>query len=1473
MSTISLRTYIREIDSLIDQGRLDEAIAHSRHILSKFPKHIETYRLLGKAYLENNQNSNAADIFQRVLSAVPDDFISCVGMSVIREEEGNLAASVQHMEKAFEKQPYNSEIQIELRRLYGKRDGAEPPKVRLTQGALSRMYIRGDLIKQGISELRAAINENPERYDLKTLLAETYLTGDQLANAIDLASNILKKYPFNLTANRIIARSLKTHDHPQEMAICTKRLYSLSPYEAYISEHAPTLEQVPDRAITIDQVEWDEAQQNLSTKTRESILPWSTPSGRTDPSKNKGESESVPDWLSPPTREKEIIMPDENTGASLPEDQNQNSNSNDQENSVPDWMQEAGWEKSSGTVDESIPVFDDLEGEDEIVPADIPAWLEDAAPEGFSLKSDTPPDQDKAESAPKPPAITEDDLIPISPLDDSPPEPLETGSRPEVIPAVKAEEPEMDVPSWLMNLELDEDSQETAIAWLDNMPESLRSDDEQQRSVPGEDKQPGTDDISDDLDWMSDLYSQEEEKSSTAELSENLVAAELIPEQQQADKLFNQEEIESIESEVPSWLDELGDESAPIPSPEPSPEIIEEIIPEKLDISAETFSQEFDEKIQQPAESEQAGSLMPDWLSEIDSEDEVSAIESPPVPPEITPTAIEEQPEIPDWLEDFQEEQTVQEADVETDSLAWLESLSEKQEVPDDELFSSAEEPTQSQAPEETFTPIPESEPIPESPPDYELFTSAEEPIQAHTPEDAFTPVPESELTPEVSSDDETLSTEIPDWLSNLDDQEIITEPEASTEDIITESKEEPAASVEDLFAESEMEPEASAEDIVAESEEEPAASIEDLFTESEMEPEASVEDIVAESEEETVASAESFVAEGEFEDSASWLDQIDEKPITKTTESSTAEEDSDVLKWLEALEDDSETLPTDDDIRKSLADDLIDKTPPIEQETTEAPPAEEIQTEGMPDWLAELETDEQDEASSLQSAIRQSDHPLTEEEKDFLERTEEKQDENADWLAKLDMIDDLPPAEPETPAIKVDVPEEKEQEKPIEEFEGASVSGGILDRLKDSEKEGPEPEVPQWLENLKKEEDPQETAILWLKQFVEQGDKANLKAEIKRYTDELDPGDTVPEWMEDLKNEEDPQTTAMLWLEKLSGEREEASKTKPPREVPDESGWLADLEKEAAEQSKEPVKDKSQDFKDANEGWLADLEIDEKLKTSTDEDIPDWTQTEESGEIDEQDGETPPWMKATSPLEGDFYTDELSGNAEKEVEIPEWLAGYSEGEKPEEEVEPGPETPASVTAPSGAAPDQDEYTWVSSTDDPVKPSREPIDLNKAAISQLESILGISYQVAKGIVTYREKHGPYKTMEDLLNVPDIKDKQTIEILKPEVIIREVKEKPKPVEKTSPAVEEEPEKRLTRARNLLSASKIDEALEHYEYLIIKKKSVPEVINDLIQASFDHPLDVPLMKTLGDAFMRVNKLDEALEAYSKAEDLLL
>ncbi len=48
MAQIGLREYDRDIESMIDRGQIDEAIAHCKNIFKEFPKHIETYRLLGK---------------------------------------------------------------------------------------------------------------------------------------------------------------------------------------------------------------------------------------------------------------------------------------------------------------------------------------------------------------------------------------------------------------------------------------------------------------------------------------------------------------------------------------------------------------------------------------------------------------------------------------------------------------------------------------------------------------------------------------------------------------------------------------------------------------------------------------------------------------------------------------------------------------------------------------------------------------------------------------------------------------------------------------------------------------------------------------------------------------------------------------------------------------------------------------------------------------------------------------------------------------------------------------------------------------------------------------------------------------------------------------------------------------------------------------------------------------------------------
>ena len=78
--------------------------------------------------------------------------------------------------------------------------------------------------------------------------------------------------------------------------------------------------------------------------------------------------------------------------------------------------------------------------------------------------------------------------------------------------------------------------------------------------------------------------------------------------------------------------------------------------------------------------------------------------------------------------------------------------------------------------------------------------------------------------------------------------------------------------------------------------------------------------------------------------------------------------------------------------------------------------------------------------------------------------------------------------------------------------------------------------------------------------------------------------------------------------------------------------------------------------------------------------------------------------------------------------------------------------------------------------------------------------------------------------------------------------------------------------LNQAKNELDRGDIPAALEHYGKLIKKGKHLEETIRDLTESIYRYPVEVGIWQTLGDAYMRANRLKEALEAYNKAEELI-
>ncbi len=95
-----------------------------------------------------------------------------------------------------------------------------------------------------------------------------------------------------------------------------------------------------------------------------------------------------------------------------------------------------------------------------------------------------------------------------------------------------------------------------------------------------------------------------------------------------------------------------------------------------------------------------------------------------------------------------------------------------------------------------------------------------------------------------------------------------------------------------------------------------------------------------------------------------------------------------------------------------------------------------------------------------------------------------------------------------------------------------------------------------------------------------------------------------------------------------------------------------------------------------------------------------------------------------------------------------------------------------------------------------------------------------------------------------------------------------------VETTPPKTTERPAEidLLALARQALSEDQIPDAIAHYSGLIKQKRELDSVIEDLNDALYRLPVETTIWETLGDAFLKADRLQDALDAYTKAEDLL-
>ncbi len=735
MAEISLRAYVKQIDDLIERDQLDEAIAHSRHILETYPKHLDTYRLLGKSYLEAKRYGDAADIFQRVLSAVPDDFVSHIGMAIVREDEGNLDAAIWHMERAYETKPANPAIRQELSRLIGRRDGLEPHKIRLTRGALARQYAQGELYAQAIAELRSALKEDSDRPELQVLLATMYWKSGQSVEAKEVCTQILERLPFCREANRIMAAMLQQQDKSSEASEFHRKLAALDPYASFVENAGIDPNTVDANSVRIERLDW------LPGQPLQKAEPEWVASLGVDLSKGEPEKEPIsssPSWLQDVEPSPSIGVG--TTPALVGAEGNQMKNNSEQDDQVPEWMKEAGWEPSDGEVEEGPISFSDEEldspqpgtpptsDEGELAPADIPSWLQDIAPTGVEEEVQEPaeaqaepdpgigiPDwlgeiaEDAEEVTPEPPGAPEPDVV-----------------KPEQPAAeqVVADPDAPGVPTWIEDDAPGATS--TIITWLGDKPATEEEEKPKAGVVP---------------DWMQET-SPKEVVDSSEEEAEVPSWLEGMSEEPEA-----VEEVETPSAEAPpSWLAGVAeaasqqDAAPPIDSGLPAVDAddLDRVIPAEPEPTPEP-----DVEAAKPARE------TPDWLRGIAEPD----------------LAVPEEGEVPDWLEGIGTDELEEPVMAEGEAPDWLSRLGDPDDVDEAETPDSAQELPDSAIPEpeEAAPPSPGERSIPD------WLSGIAEPVDQEAPTPDLSRLDSLEEEPvSVADGDEVQKVEIGDRLAGI---------------------------------------------------------------------------------------------------------------------------------------------------------------------------------------------------------------------------------------------------------------------------------------------------------------------------------------------------------------------------------------------------------------------------------------------------------------------------------------------------------------------------------------------------------------------------------------------------------------------------------------------------------------------------------------------------------------------------------
>lgn len=1011
MSEIGLRDYFAKLEQLLNATAADEVIHHCRHILQYYPKSVDAYRFLGRALLINGRWDEAMSALRRVLSVIPDDYQAHLGLSEIYDHKQKADEAIWHLERAFEHNPNSRELLERVRTLYRRYRDVDQLKVQLTAAAVARQAERNHAFDQAVETLRDALTRQPDRIDLRVLLAHVLWESGDHVEAAETALDVLQSLPDCLEANRILTALWLEEERPSDAQRYLNRVEAIDPY---IAVELAQGQSVSNDTFRLEELDYQRAAQSLVAGDRpawlENITADSTP---------QTTQASDDDW----TGFMSSMLANSATAAPETTDRTELPTSDDL--FADDWMQESVTRHQGSALDDDdeipaefatleAPSFDlfgeDLPSEDLFAgefstgtsatgtgddhspfESDPMAWMRDS---GIS-------DEDEA------PASADDDLFGSTPQTDGlswmqDDEFAETGTN------TSRPQPNADAFSWMENfdIELVEDTSQPAssvftdspaepsTADQDEVPEWLRDDNSLEEALGIE--QLTQIDAAEDLDWLNSPASFEQTPDDAL------------------DDPFGSPSAPTVgTSDIPNLFDDFDDLGEPeddtltgisAPSLQGSEQ---EEPPQGVPGPRRGLTAMLDEanfswmKDQESQDDIMSDAVMDDWLTQFGASptsDSATASQDPGWLNELD-TAMNDKDnlqhnsdETPDWLSGTGDTPTpetpAEEDSIASDSFDWMTNTSSESDATQMADWMSQMDALNSSAPAS-----PSGEPAPSSGSGTE--TSQDD---FNWSEDAFDSV--------GSDEDEAQPADVPDWLSELAPTSTfeipspeMNEQQNESDDGFTWLSDEPAVSTGESPAQSsdygwldetgiDSEPEeTSLDDLPAASAETPdwltnlnldaapettpdAAIGQD--TESDLSPKSTWFDeieIEAEAGADAIEAEADAIADASSAADSDWMAELGLNLEPSTAQETQATSSSDGFSWLDSVENDNE-LPAEQD-----------------GDIDDALPAE------LPDWLTELEIGE----SPSELAAEESD---AEHEAEALPAAESG---DFDWLSEIE--------------------------------------------------------------------------------------------------------------------------------------------------------------------------------------------------------------------------------------------------------------------------------------------------------------------------------------------------------------------------------------------------------------------------------------------------------------------------------------